>query len=210
MSQIEHNFRIFLAKHPEIERCHGKRLLNRRSLARYLINEGVGESKQIDAIIAMLRRYEFTKQKIVKTDFPEMSIRVKDDIIILDTEKNKQHMQQLEKIIAKTDYAKGDTLKIVVGTSTIKIFTDKAREKELVDSFAVRKMRKSLSELSMIFPGNADSIKGTIATITSEFLLYDITITELLTATPELLIYIDEQETIRAYEILKRLQKKLS
>ena len=61
MSQIEQNFRNFLSNRPEIEKCYSSGLINRRALARHLIKNKIADKNQMDAIIAMLRRYDFKK-----------------------------------------------------------------------------------------------------------------------------------------------------
>ena len=59
MSQIEQNFRELVSKRPEIEKCYQEGLINRRALARYLIKNNIAKNNQMEAVIAMLRRYQF-------------------------------------------------------------------------------------------------------------------------------------------------------
>ena len=61
MSQIEQEFRQYLSKRPEVEKCYIGGLINRRALARHLIRQGIAKASQLDAVIAMLRRYTFRK-----------------------------------------------------------------------------------------------------------------------------------------------------
>ena len=63
MSQIEQEFRQLLAAKPEIEKCYVEGLVNRRALARYLIGKGIAQKNQMDALVAMLRRYEFSADR---------------------------------------------------------------------------------------------------------------------------------------------------
>lgn len=210
MSQIEQDFRRFLSKNPEIEKSYATGLINRRSLARHLIKEGIAKSNQLEAVIAMLRRYKFsTISKSNAELFKNFKINIKDKILILDFEKNKELFKNLQKLISHTDYDKGDTLKIVIGSSSIKVFIDLEKEKdvkELFKEFKLKNRYENISEMSLFFPENAQGIKGILSTITRELAINDITITEFLTATPELLIYINEEYVLKAYEILKRLQ----
>lgn len=210
MSQIEQDFRQMLSKKPEIEKCYSEGLINRRSLARYLIEGGLAKENQFDAVVAMLRRFEFKKkEKEPKELFKEIRVNIKDKILILDFEKNKELLQKLQKLIAHTDYDKGDTLKIVIGSSSIKLFIDQKNENKLKEIFSEFKPKKleHISEMSLLFPERAINSRGILSAITSEFALNDINITEFLTATPELLIYLKEEYVLKAYEIIKRLQK---
>lgn len=211
MSQIEQNFREILSKKPEIEKCYQEGLINRRSLARYLIKEGIAKNNQLEAVIAMLRRFKFKEQKKETKDFfRDIKVNIKDKILILEFEKEKELMQKLQKVIAHTNYDKGDTLKIVVGTAAIKIFIDKENESEVKDLFKQFKLKHrfdNISEISLLFSDKATDAKGILTTITTELSLNDISVNELLTGAPELLIYLKDKYVLKAYEIIKRLQR---
>jgi len=211
MSQIEQEFRQFLSKKPEIETCYQEKLINRRSLARYLIKGGIAKSNQLEAVIAMLRRFDFKKiTKNTKDFFSKTKINIKDNIIILDFQKEKELIKKLYKLIENTNYDRGDTLKIVVGSSSVKVFLDKENEKKvknIIENFKLQNKLSNLSEISIMFPEEAIKEKGILSTITRELSVNEIVISELLTATPELLIYLKEEYVLKAYEILKRLQK---
>lgn len=211
MSQIEQTFSQFLTKKPEIESCYAEGLINRRSLARYLIEQGVLKSNQLTAAIAMLRRFKFKeKTKQPKGLFSKTKINIKDKIIILDFKKEKELVKRLQHLIVNTNYDGGDTLKIVVGSSSVKIFLDEENEnkvKDIIENFKLQKRLHNISEISLMFPADASRQIGILSTITRELTINEIVISELLTATPELLIYLEEEFVLKAYEILKRLQK---
>src|SRR3989344_1360357 len=211
MSQIEQDFRRYLSRNPEVETCYQNGLINRRSLARRLVKEGMAKGNQGEAVVAMLRRFEFKKiQEKNKAIFKDIKINVKDRVIIFDFDKEKELVRTLDKLIAHTNYDKGDTLKIVVGSSSIKVFLDEEKEgalKDILHKFHLKKKYKNLSEISMIFPDVAIDEIGIISTVAKELAVNGIVITELLTPTPELLIYVDEQYVLKAYEVLKRLQR---
>ena len=211
MSQIEQEFRQFLSKNPEIETCYQSGLINRRALARWLAKQGIANSNQTEATIAMLRRYQFKNKKQPKELFSKTKITVKDKITILDFQKQKDLIHKLQKLIESTNYDRGDTLKIVVGSSSVKVFIDEENEKklkELISNFKLQNKFTNISEISIRFPEDAISERGILSTITKELTVNEIIITELLTASPELLIYLEEEFVIKAYDILKSLQKK--
>ncbi|MBU0471598.1 MAG: hypothetical protein KKF89_01100 [Nanoarchaeota archaeon] len=210
MSQIEQNFRHLLSKKPEIEKCYAQGLVNRRSLARYLIQNKIAKNNQFEAVIAMLRRFEFKIPKEEKDLFKQFRMGIKDDILILDFEKEKTLLIKLSELVAGTNYDQGDVLKIVVGSSTIKVFLDKKNEskvKSLTEHYKRNEKRDKISEISMIFSDESIITKGIVSAITRELAINDIVISELLTASPELLLYIKEEYVLKAYEVLKRLQR---
>ncbi len=207
MSQIEQNFRVFLAKRPEVERCYAEGLVNRRALARYLIKQGIVKNNEFEAAVAMLRRFDFKENAAVEKDaFKHVRFSMKDKIVIIDFEKEKALLQKLQKVIAHTNYDGGDTLKIVVGTSSIKVFLDDKNEKnikDLLDEFKVKGRLKNISEISMLFSEEARASKGIVAAITRELAMHGIVVAELLTCSPELLIYVNEEQALKAYGVLK-------
>lgn len=214
MSQIEQTFRQLLSRKPEIEKCYAEGLVNRRALARYLIKHTSANKNQINAVIAMLRRFDFREpEKTAKETIDllkQVRMHLKDKILILDFEKDKALLQSLQKVVAHINYDRGDTLKIVVGTMSITLYLDEKKYheiKEVVDRFTLQHKWKNISEISLIFPEEAIKTKGIFATITRELVLHDINIIEMLTASSELLIYLKEGQVIKAYEIIKRFQE---
>ncbi len=211
MSHLEQDIRSFLSMHPEIEKCISHNLVNRRSLARHIIKNKVADKGRLDAVIATLRRIECRKFSDEDSSiFTKVRLRVKDNIAILDFEKDKKLMQELKKIIDSANYDKEETLKIVVGSASIKVFIDESNHMEVkrtLQDFELNKEHMNISEISMIFPKQAVSTKGIISFISRELYLNDITINEILTASPELLIYLKEDYAAEAYKIIKRLQK---
>ena len=211
MSQIEQNFRLLLSRKPELGKCYQEGLINRRGLARYLIKQGLAQGNQLEAVIAMLRRFEFQPlSKETKNIFKNIKVHLKDNIIILDLVKEKELVQRLSKIVSTINYDRGDTLKVVVGSGSVKLFLDQDNEKvvkDLIAEFKIKHRLVHISEVSLLFPDEAINTKGIISTVTQELTLHDIIITEMLTATPELILYVKEEFVLKTYEILKRLQK---
>ncbi|HEV2230630.1 MAG TPA: hypothetical protein VGS18_00380 [Thermoplasmata archaeon] len=200
-----------LGRQPEIEKCYQLGLVNRRALARYLIQRGAAEPNQFDAVLGALRRHEFANVADEGRDlFPEIRVGLKDRIVILDFEKEKALLQRLERLIAQIDYDRGDTFKVVIGTGSIKLFLDRGKERALrglFDRFQVRNRHDGITEMSLIFPDDATKRRGVLAVIARELAVHDVVVTELLTASPELLIYVRDEFVAAAYEVIRGLQR---
>ncbi|MFH1591078.1 MAG: hypothetical protein ABIC95_04050 [archaeon] len=213
MSHMSQSFLAFLRAHPEVEKCSALGLINRRSLARHLIDRGVADAKQLDAVIAMLRRHEFSCSEVDEKDgllLDKARLQMKDRILILDFEKERALLEKLEGVISTTRYEKGDTLKLVVGTGSIKLFIDQEKEKTLASitrSFSPLHREDDITEISLQFPEDARVSKGILAGITRELAINDIVINEFLTATPELLLYVKKEYVLKTYEVLRRMQQ---
>ncbi len=211
MSQIEQSFRMLLSKQPEIEKAYVEGLINRRALARYLVKKGIVKSNQLEATIAMLRRFEFRKIGKESLDLlKKIKVSIKDRIAILDFEKDKELLHCLQQVLKHINYDQGDTLKIVVGSSSITLYIDDKKYHEvrdLVQAFPIKHKFVNISEVSVQFPKEAMYTKGVFSTITRELVMNDIIVTEMLTASSELLIYVKAEYVLKVYEILKRFQE---
>ncbi len=210
MSQIEQNFREFISKKPEIEKCYSEGLINRRALARYIVEKKISSKPQLNAVIAMLRRFDFkTEKKDEFQAFKNIKTSIKDNLVILNFEKNESLAQKLSVITGETNYVVSETFKVIVGTTSVTLIIDESKEKNFKKIFEKTNLTNrsdNISEISILFPKEVISAKGIIAVITRELFLNDIVVSELLTASQELLIYVKEEFVLKSYEIIKRLK----
>jgi hypothetical protein len=210
MSQLELQLERFLSRRPEVAKCYRAGLINRRALARYLIRERIATASQFDAVVATLRRHDFGERPPGGRDlFREVRIGIKDNIVLWDLEKDRTHLERLERLIARIDFEQGDTLKIVVGTASIKLLLDRRKEAELRSLFERARFRErfeDISEVSLMFPAEAVQTPGVVSTLTQELFVHDVVITEILTATPELLLYVTDDQVSRAYAVIRSLR----
>ena len=210
MSHLEQALHRLLSRRPEIEKCYRAGLINRRALARYLVRVEGARPDQVESTVAMIRRHDFGETEADAHElFQDARIALKDGILILDFEKEKALLPRLERVIRQIDYDRGDTLKVVVGTASIKLFLDRKKEGALRPSLAEFRLRgrlDRLSEISMLFPEAASATRGVLSVICRELALHDVVITELLTASPELLLYVRGDQVARAYDVLRDLQ----
>lgn len=210
MSHLEQQFRQFLSKYPAIKTCYAEKLINRRALARYLIKQNIAKSNQLEAVIAMLRRFDFGKKKENKKNFKEIKISLREGISIIELEKEKEVFKKIQHMINDINYDKGDTFKIVVGSESITLFLDQEKEKvikQLLGKTKITKKTRDISQISIVFPKTSIDQKGVLATITAELTMHDIIIDELITASAELLLYLKEKDVIQAYRVIKALQQ---
>lgn len=209
MSELEQRFNSFIDRHPEIRSAQN--LLNVRAVARAFIKEENLQPKNIEAVVAMIRRFDikplltYTNQKI----FSDIKISIKDEITILDYEKSNIILEKLKDIVSGINYNKNETLKVVVGSHSVKIIIDSSNTelvKQKLGKTNLLKKYSNISEISLLFSSKALNEKGIIAYVTSELLLGGINIEEIITCTPELIIYVDEKQSLKTYEILKKIK----
>lgn len=211
MSQLEQRFSLFLGRHPEIRALFNEDIINLRALARKFMEEEGIRLKQVEATVAMIRRAEI-KPIISSANikiFSEIKISVKDEISILDCEKSKDILEKIKNIVSKIDYDKNETLKVAVGSHTIKIIVDSTKVNDVIKEIGQNRIIKkysSISEMSMIFSPKAKDEKGIIAYVTTQLLLNGINILEIITCTPELIVYVSEEQSLKTYEVLKGIK----
>jgi aspartokinase len=208
MSQLEQLFRDFLARHPEI-RAAGD-FINIRAVARKFIEEEGLPGDKIEAAVAMIRRSDIAalESHVNREILSNIRISIKDEIVILDYEKSKGIVEALKEAVSLIDYDKNDTLKVAIGSHNVKIIVDASKSEKIKDKLGgvLREEHRSISEISIMFPESAYEEKGVVAYFTSQLLLNGINIREILTCTPELIVYVDEKQSVKAYDVFKRIK----
>ncbi|MBN1157198.1 hypothetical protein JXA85_06250, partial [Candidatus Woesearchaeota archaeon] len=174
MSDLEQGFYGFLNRHPEIRAAFD--LLNIRALARAFMREEHIDGNHLEAVVAMIRRTDI-KPIVSSADrkmFNEIKIATRDEIVILDYGKSKGIVERIEHIVSKFDYDKNETLKVVIGSHSVKIIVDSSKAgfvKEQLGRGNLLKEYRHTSEISLLFSSRALEEKGIVAYIASELLL---------------------------------------
>ena len=212
MSQIEQSFRSFLNRYPDIRAAYARNLINIRALARFFIKEEHLPSANLEAIIAMIRRADIRPlaSQINKDLFAEIKVSTKDGITILDYEKSKAIVEKSKDIVHNISYDKNETLKVAVGLHSLKIIVDATNSsmvKQQLGKTALKKEYGHISEISILFSQKALEEKGIVAFVTSQLLMEGINIREMITCTPELILYFDDKESLKAYEVIKNMKE---
>tara|TARA_Y100000310_G_scaffold343217_1_gene449843 strand:+ start:3924 stop:4559 length:636 start_codon:yes stop_codon:yes gene_type:complete len=211
MTQIDQIIGHFFNKNPDIKGARNKGLINRRALARYIIKTEDLNINKTEAIVSTLRRFEKEKDdsKELLNLFKQVKISTKDKISILSLEKSIQSIQKLKNILSNINYTKNESLKIIDGSSTIKLFVDESNLKGIKEMFTQKEIQKiysKIAEITMTFPDTSIKTKGIVSYITTELNLNNINLIEILTATPELILYLDDKDLLKAYDTINNLR----
>lgn len=213
MAQNKMNINIllqnFFSKNPDIKEARNKGLVNRRALAKYIIKNENLSYNEFEALVTALRRFETNKPEDFLNLVKDVKISTKDNIAIVYLEKSEESLKNISKILTIINFNKNETLKIVQGSLSLKLFIDDFNLKKVESIFNSKdiiKIYMNISEINLIFPEKATKTKGQIAYITSQLAINDVNIIELLTGKPELIIYVEENDLLKAYETIKRLR----
>lgn len=201
----------FFNRNPDIRKASAKGIVNRRALAKYIIEEEKLNKSMFEALITALRRFEIKPEKKESLNlFKEIKVSTKDNLSIIYLEKSEEVLKSISKVVTIINFNKNETLKIVQGNFSIKIFLDEFNVKKIKEIFSSKDIiavYSNLSELNLIFPDDAPKTKGIIAYITSELSINAINIVEIITGRPELIVYVNESDLLKAYETIQRLKK---
>lgn len=200
----------FFNKNPDIREARNKDLVNRRALAKYIIEKERLDKNRFEALVTALRRFEIAPEsKAVLDTFKEVKISTKDNIAIVYLEKSDEVLKNISKVINLINFNKNETLKIVQGSLSLKLFIDEFNINKIENIFSSKDIitiYHNISEINIIFPDKAVKTKGIVSYLTSQLTINNINIIELLTGKPELIIYVDDADILKAYETIKRLR----
>ena len=97
----------FLNKHPDIREARNKGLINRRSLAKYILKTEKVESTKLDAILTALRRFPEEKADTSELDFSEyIKLSTKDKIAIIYLEKSPEVFKNIPNLTQLINFNK--------------------------------------------------------------------------------------------------------
>lgn len=213
MTQININLLLqnFFNKNPDIRGARNKGLVNRRALAKYIIEKERLDKNRFEALVTALRRFEIKPaSKETVGIIKETKISTKNKISIIYLENSEEVLKNISKVINLINFNKNETLKFVQGSLSLKLFVDEFNVKKIKDIFIAKDIittNNNISELNLIFPEKAIKTKGVISYLTSELAINNINIVEFLTGKPELMIYVGEDDLLKAYETINRLKE---
>lgn len=208
MSQIEMILERFFSRNPDLREARNKGLVNRRALARYIAHHEKLESDNLDALIMALRRYpsEPAARKDTLRLFKQMKTGVKDSIAILSLRTSDRVMEKMSDILKLV--GPNEAFRLVDGTLSIKLFIEKSRLEQIKSHFEPKDILETygnIGEISIVLTGESTKTPGIVSYVTSQLAINRINLVELLTSTPEMLIYVDNSDLLKAYEVVKGL-----
>ncbi len=210
MSQIEMSIERFFSKNPDVREARNKGLVNRRSLARHIAAEEKIPANKLGAIIMALRRdpVEKDRQKDFKKFFKSMRTSAKDNICVLSLKNTDSVIEKTARLVRSLNHGPNETFKIVQGALSMKLFLDNSRLKQAKEYFQpgeIIEVYENTGEINITMPHEVIKTYGLISYITSRLAISKINILEILTSTPELLIYVHHSDLLRAYEAIKNM-----
>ncbi|MEK6920985.1 MAG: hypothetical protein AABX82_03825 [Nanoarchaeota archaeon] len=194
----------YIAEDASIQKDLQRDLINIRGLARYLIDK-YHISASMDAVISAIRRYETEcvfedNTKAIDAVLYSAVITTKNYVTCIT-------MKEHEFKTISSDFVGKNILKenfrMLKSKEIIKLFLNqKDLEKKIVlfSKENILSVTKDLAEVRITMHSNATETVGVLARISHEIALHDVAIYEMISAIPEMLIYVKSDDLVRAHK----------
>ena len=196
-----------------IRRAIEKKIISTKNLAMHLIKvKKVPVS--IDAVVSAIRRYKEDSPLEKKFEQARKILRKSNDIKMTSNiaqvvlRKNKHTQKRLVKAFELVDYDKGELLIIMQGERSLKLMVNEKNLKDLTKLFppsSLLSKTKGLALINIHMSEKAQKIPGVGAIITQELTLNDISMWEMMSSNPDLLLFLEQKDLAKTYEIISPL-----
>ncbi|HLF54621.1 MAG TPA: hypothetical protein VI612_02790 [Candidatus Nanoarchaeia archaeon] len=182
---------------PAIKKDLIRRLINTRALAKYLI-QSYGINASLDAVISSIRRFPLGRstenEKSLQNIFRDSIISTKNNIACVTiSHPPSETLSRLATISIPT-------IRVTTGTDEVKVMVENKNAEKIAKLFKNADVRNHLSEISVTVSERAVTTKGVLARIAGELAVANINIHELLVCPPQFLIYVSQDDIVKAHE----------
>ena len=127
--------------------------------------------------------------------------------------KGKEANKALPRIFSIINFERGETLRIVQGEESIKILIDEKNLDKMLDIIPrniILNIQKDLAEVNMHLHPEAVKTPGIVLVLATELIMNNVNMYEIMSCVPEMLIFVEEKDLLKAYQVLFELchQKK--
>jgi len=213
-SNIADKVKIFLDNDFVIRKALSKRIISLRALSREIIKELELKDTNLDAVMSAIRRYKKTEkqestEKLNKI-FSKISIKTRSNVVDITLQKNKRSVENISKLNSIVDIEKGEIIITIQSEQSITIILDEKNLEKLQNISNkpdIISVDKKLVAINLQFTEDARSAKNIIAVVSSSFSAENITIVELMSSAPELIIIIKKEDIVKALNVIEKLQE---
>lgn len=214
MVTVAHLVEKIIEQRPFLQEALSNGIVNNAALAEELrpqIEKELKKKVKFSAVNMAIRRLaeKLEKTFVVKAKFDKNTDLVtRSDLIELVVYKSEIVQKQLKQIYDLVDFRKGDFLTITQGLHEVMIITNKKYEPKIIKLFensSVKKIIKNLSSLTLNISETSTEIVGLFYLATRALNWENVNIIDVVSTYTEMTFIVDENETCKAFEALKRL-----
>lgn len=213
-NNITEQVSTFLDNDFVIRKCLSKNIISLRALSREIIKKLGLKENNLDAVMSAIRRYKKAEkwesnEKLGKL-FSKLSVKTRSNIADITLQKNKRSVENISKLNFIVDIEKGEIIITIQSEQSITIIIDEKNLDKLQDishKSDIISVDKKLVAINLQFPEEARSAKNIIAIVSSSFSAEGISIVEIMSSAPELIIIIKKEDIVKALNVIEKLQE---
>lgn len=202
----------FLDNNPCIKRDLSKGLINSRALAKYIVKTQNMDGT-LDAVISAIRRYDVGKKDDIflnarKLISQTINLSTRSGLAEISLVKDEDVQQSIPELFDVIEYSRGEVLRIIQANESIKLIVDKKNLENVIAVFPKNKIinvDKNIAEINMHMAPKMIVTYGILAVIANELAINSVNILEVLTCLPEMILFVKEEDILKAYQILYQL-----
>lgn len=214
MVTVAHLVEKIIEQKPFLQEALSRGIVNNAALAEELkpqIEKELKKEVKFSAVNMAIRRLSEKLEKtfIKKAKFDkESDITVKSDLIEVTIYKTEDIQTSVKKLYDLVNFKRGDFLTITSGIHEVMIITNKKYEKEILELLpkkSIKKIIKNLSSITINIPIEAITTVGLFYVVTRALNWENINIVDIVSTLTEMTFIINESDTARAFDTLKKL-----
>ena len=214
MVTVQHLVEKIIEQKPFLQEALSKGIVNNAALAEELrpqIEKELKKKIKFSAVNMAIRRLaeKLEKSFVVKTKFDEdTNVIVQSDLIEIVVYKTEDVQKQIKQLYDLVDFRKGDFLTITQGLHEVMIITNKKHEKKITNKFSnksIKKVLKKLSSLTINIPETAVETVGLFYIVARALNWENINIVDIVSTFTEMTFIVNENNTSKAFDSLKKL-----
>ncbi|MCK4859096.1 MAG: hypothetical protein KAS87_00890 [Candidatus Omnitrophica bacterium] len=206
----------FIERDAVIQRDLSRGLINTSALAKYLIKEGKINASP-DAVITAIRRNiednDYSKRfKDKKKIFIDSRVSSKNKMALVVLEKGEATLNLLSELFNKINIHSGETIRLVKSSESLEILIDEKNLDKVLSVFAedkIKRIRKNMGVVTINLShdklSKLEMTPGVFASVLNELAISNINALETILCLYEIMIFVDEKELLKAYEVLMGL-----
>jgi len=202
----------FLDNNPCIKRDLSKGLINSRALAKYIIKTQKMDVT-LDAVISAIRRYDIREKDDIflnarKLISQTINLSTRSGLAEISLIKDDDVQRCIPELFDIIEYSRGEVLRVIQATESIKLIVDETNLEDVISVFPKNKIiniDKNLAEINMHMHPKMIVTYGILAVIANELAINSVNILEVMTCLPEMLLFVREENILKAYQILYQL-----
>jgi aspartokinase len=202
----------FLDNNPCIKRDLRKGLINSRALAKYIVKTQ-NMDVTLDAVISAIRRYDVGKKDDIfitarKLVSQTLNLSTRSGLAEISLIKDEDVQRSIPGLFDVIEYSRGEVLRVIQANESIKLIVDEKNLENVKTVFPKNKIinvNKNLAEINMHMAPKMIVTYGILAVIANELAINSVNILEVLTCLPEMILFVKEEDILKAYQILYQL-----